>query len=297
MFWIMGKIIILAGVFVVLFTFGLLYLNTHPPKYPKTAGPYDYNLSFEEVEFTADDNVKLKGWFLPSESHNRAPAIIICHGLGASKSDFVELSSYLVKSGFNVLLFDFRAHGESSGRSCSLGLNEQRDVRAAVDLLDNRTEVDTSKIGIYGFSLGGTVALLHSAKDKRVIAVVADSPFSNLKTISAEIMKKAYYVPPYPFIEIGNIVYRLMFGKFMDQVNPERYIADISPRAVFLIAGDNDEMISIKHAYTLFEASCEPRDLWVVDGALHGGTLMFAQDLYYAKVARFFKDNFKKESK
>jgi len=101
--------------------------------------------------------------------------------VGANKSDFTKLAASLVRRGYVVLLFDFRAHGESSGSRTSLGYHEQKDVLAALSILKAREEIDLQRIGIYGFSMGGSTAILTAAQSGAFSAVVADSAFTSLK--------------------------------------------------------------------------------------------------------------------
>src|SRR5512145_2337086 len=104
------------AVLVIALSFILVYANTHPPLYPLHIPPSQYKAAYENVSFVASDNVLLKGWLIkPDTIRETAPAIIICHGLGANRSDFTDLAVSLTKRGYMVLTFDFRAHGESGG--------------------------------------------------------------------------------------------------------------------------------------------------------------------------------------
>jgi dipeptidyl aminopeptidase/acylaminoacyl peptidase len=283
------KIILLLFILITFFTFFLFYLNTHPPRYPYTRKPSEFNVSFEDVKFKNRDNINLKGWFLPAGGSVPAPTIIIAHGLGASKSDFVDLGACFVKEGFNVLLFDFRAHGESGGSGCSLGLKEQDDITAAIDYVMTRPDVDHQKIGLYGFSLGGAVAILAAAKDTRIKAVVADSPFASLKEMSANVLRNSYLLPYFPFVHLVNLFYRILFNGWMEEVEPVKEVKNISPRPVLLITSDLDEMIPSAHAKQLYSAALDPKELWVVKGASHGGTMAVAKGGYYNKTVDFFR--------
>jgi len=157
-------------------------------------------------------------------NYSSAPTIIIAHGLGASKSDFVNLSGFLSSNGFNVLLFDFRAHGESEGKSCSLGLKEQLAITAAVDYIISRADLKNKSIGLYGFSLGGAAGILSASNDQRIKAIVADTPFSSLKRISSDVIKRTYHLPSFLFIQLANIYYRLSFNGWIGQVSPAAVI-------------------------------------------------------------------------
>jgi dipeptidyl aminopeptidase/acylaminoacyl peptidase len=102
--------------------------------------------------------------------------------VGANKSDFTELAVALSRRGCFVLLFDFRAHGESGGSRSSLGHHEQRDIAAALDFLKSRPEVDPKRIGIYGFSMGASTAILAAARTHAFSAIVVDSAFTSRAT-------------------------------------------------------------------------------------------------------------------
>ena len=164
MVWMTLVKLILALAFLsVVFTGLLLVLNSHPPRYPVENSPSSYGLGFEDISFLSLDGVRLAGWFLHGGTggqgeERRRPAIVICHGLGASKADFAGLATHLIEAGFHVLLFDFRAHGDSEGFRTSFGHLEQRDLQGALRFLKAKAEVDPERIGAYGFSMGTSVA-------------------------------------------------------------------------------------------------------------------------------------------
>ena len=205
------KILILIILFTLIFSYAVLYLNTHQPRYHLTTTPAEIGIDFENISFITTDSITLKGWFVSSQNSLTAPTIIIAHGLGASKSDFINLSGFLSSNGFNVLLFDFRAHGESGGKSCSLGFKEQMDITAAVDYIISRKDLKNKSIGLYGFSLGGAAGILTASRDQRIKAITADTPFSSLNKISADVIKRTYHLPSFPFMVLANIFYRLSF--------------------------------------------------------------------------------------
>ena len=98
--------------------------------------PTAYGLTFEEVEFVSrKGDVKLKGWYLPGESGK--PNLIFVHGIGSLRTgdNAMGLADRLVSHGYNVLLFDLRAHGSSGGDEVSGGVHEQQDVLGAFDFL------------------------------------------------------------------------------------------------------------------------------------------------------------------
>ncbi len=244
---------------------------------------------YETVFFESEDRVRLSGWLVkPTRQAAKNPGIIICHGLGADKSDFTGLAAFLARRGYLVLLFDFRAHGESGGKRSSLGLHEQKDAAAAFKFLSSRPEVDSRRIGIYGFSLGGAVAIL-TAADKGVFgAVVADSAFTSLEDQARDAITGFYHLPAFPFLNLAEFAYEIYFQASIERVSPIDAIGMLSPAPVLIIAGGADRLISSENGRMLFEAAWEPKELWFVHGAGHGGTMAAAGREYGERVAEFF---------
>lgn len=274
---------------IVILPFILVYANTHPPRYPLKTAPSEYHVAYETVSFSSEDGIDLKGWLVkPAHQNPQSPAIIICHGVGANKSDFTELAASLSKRGYYVLLFDFRAHGDSSGSRTSLGLHEQKDVAAALGLLKSHPAIDSRRIGIYGFSMGGSTAILAAARTDAFAAVVADSAFTSLRDQARTAITGFYRLPSFPFLHLAMLWYRISFQTGVKSVSPIDVIHGISPAPVFLIAGDGDALIPAENGRRLFEAAAEPKELWIIPGAAHGATLAAAGSEYEKRVGDFF---------
>jgi len=283
------KIILGLALIIVILPFILVYVNTHPPRYPLHIPPSVFKADYEEVSFTSEDGIALKGWFVKPASHPaKAPVIVICHGVGANKSDFTELAVALSRRGYFVLLFDFRAHGESSGSRSSLGYHEQKDIAAALDFLKARSEVDPKRIGIYGFSMGASTAILAAARTHAFSAVVVDSAFTSLKDLARSVITGFYHLPSFPFLHLAVLGYELYFQTGINNISPVSAIKDISPAPVFIIAGDGDKLIPAENGRKLFTAAGEPKELWIIPNADHGATLAAAGSAYEKRVAEFF---------
>jgi dipeptidyl aminopeptidase/acylaminoacyl peptidase len=285
---------ILIGVIllVIALSFILVYANTHPPRYPLHILPSYYGVPYEDVSLLTEDGIRLSGWLVkPGRRAARSPAIIICHGLGANKSDFTELAAYLSQRGFFVLLFDFRAHGESGGSRTSLGHNEQKDVAAARAFLLTRPGIDYDRIGIYGFSLGGSTAILAAARQGGFKAVVADSAFTSLRDQAREAITGFYHLPSFPFLPLTILGYDLYFQTSAKNVSPVDEIGTLSPVPVLIIAGEGDTLIPAGNGKRLYAAAREPKELWLIPGADHGGTLAAAGSAYEKRVETFFSSH------
>ena len=288
------NILISVLLLVAALAFILVYANTHPPKYPLHIPPSEYKADYEDVAFITEDGVVLRGWLVkPSHPAKRSPAVIICHGVGANRSDFTELAASLAKRGFFVLQFDFRAHGESGGSRTSLGYHEQKDIHAALGLLLTRKEIDPRRIGIYGFSLGGSSAILAAANTHAFAALVADSAFTSLRDQARQAITGFYHLPSFPFLQLTVLGYELYFQTRVDTISPVGVIEGIAPTPVLIIAGEGDALIPADNGRKLFAAAKDPKQLWIIPGADHGGTLAAAGDAYEKRVGEFLARSLK----
>lgn len=130
----------------------------------------------DEVEFSVP-GVKpsaRKGWFFPGL--RGAPTIILCHGYQSSRGELLTLVSALQDHQYNVFVFDFAAHGSVDGYT-TFGYKESDEVRAAIDVIARRNDVDPTRFGVWGYNLGAYAALREAERDNRVRALVLDSVY------------------------------------------------------------------------------------------------------------------------
>lgn len=264
----------------------VLYGNSHPPRYPLHIPPSTFGVNYEDVQFEASDGVKIKGWFIKGIGKGTAPTVIFCHGLGANMSDFTELAAVLSGKGYNALLFDFRGHGESERKASSFGYLEQRDLLGAIRYIKDRKDIDAERIAVYGFSMGGAVAILTAAESTDIKVVISDSSFTTLRE-QGERLFTGSFLPPSIFLRPVTWMYELYFRVDANKVAPINGIHKISPRGVMIIGGGADEQMPSSDAMRLFAAAREPKELWLIPGAVHGGTLYMAGDEYGKRVLRF----------
>jgi pimeloyl-ACP methyl ester carboxylesterase len=117
-----------------------------------------------------------EAWFFPGLVG--APTIVLCHGYGSSRGELLTLVSALQDHQYNVFVFDFVAHGANDGIT-SFGYHEADEVRAAIDELARRGDVDPTQFGLWGYNLGAYAALREAEGDKRVRALILDSVYDS----------------------------------------------------------------------------------------------------------------------
>ncbi|MCM8783897.1 MAG: alpha/beta hydrolase [Candidatus Omnitrophica bacterium] len=277
--------IISVGIFA--FTFSLLIRNTLLSRWHDNTLPSEYGMPFEEINFYSKDKIMLKGWLILNNKDSST--IILCHGLGTNKSELLSIAKFIYDAGFNIFLFDFRGHGESQGKVCSLGYFEQKDLEGAMDYLYQRFE--HKNIGVFGLSLGGAVAIMVASKDERIKIVVSEGAYKELYSSMLYFAKVFYSLPKIPFNIFLRIAYFLRFGIDPQDVSPQKVITHISPRPVFIINGEKDKQIPPQNAYTLFERAHAPKEIWIIPQADHGEGYGLYPEVYSQKIINFLKKN------
>src|SRR3954447_108662 len=131
----------------------------------------------EDVSFFSDGIRLAARVFLPGDRQDgeRRPAIVVCQGFGGTMEYNVgPIAERLTGQGYVALTFDYRGFGASEGPRWRLIPDEQaRDARHALTYLSTRPEVDPERLGIYGTSFGGGVAIVAAAADPRARCVVS----------------------------------------------------------------------------------------------------------------------------
>jgi len=128
----------------------------------------------DAVQFSVPGGRVRDGLFFPG--FRGASTIVLCHGYGSSKGELLTLVSALQDHQYNVFVFDFVAHGANDGIT-SFGYHEADEVRSAIDMVAQRSDVDPTSFGLWGYNLGAYAALREAEGDKRVRALVLDSAY------------------------------------------------------------------------------------------------------------------------
>ena len=240
------------------------------------------------VTFDAPDGVRLAGWWAPAESAKGT--IIVCHGFGADKENAFPYAQLLRNGGFSSLILDMRGHGESQGRTGSLGYLETEDIKVVLDWLEKTPEAAGKPVGIFGCSMGGTVAILAAAADDRISAVAAEAPFADPERMATEWVQKHAPIPRWPVVWTALRWMEWRLGCKYEEVRAVDFIPDIAPRPLFLIYGEVDPLVGPENSRRLFDAAGLPKELWVVPGAGHVDCWDVAGTEYERKLLGFFEE-------
>ena len=133
--------------------------------------PADRGLRYTDVAFRTSDGVQLSAWYVASTN---SAAVVAVPGAGSNRTGVLGQAVVLASHGYGVLMIDPRGQGRSGGDAMDAGWYGDRDVSAAVAFLLRQPDVDPSRIGVLGLSMGGEEAIGAAAADPASRAVVAE---------------------------------------------------------------------------------------------------------------------------
>ncbi len=273
----------------------LLVGLTHPPRQAIAVHPEQFGLSYRNVEFSSADGVKLKGWYINSLSEGnllqggtwkqQRPAVVLCHGYGAARDQMLyPLGAELASVGYDVLLMDFRGHGQSGDAPVSFGETEAADVAAAVVFLQRQPGVDPERIGIVGLGMGGYAAIVTAPRSQAIRCVVAVDTYPSIRTMLRRNAAHAHATAPVGSAAAWGM--GLYFGsRLLDDAAVEATQA-FGSRGLLLVNGANDVRMPARDLDPMIAASGGKAARLVVPDASHGQAI---QRLSTAKmIVRYF---------
>ena len=242
--------------------------------------PWELGIPYEEVELRTPDGLVLRGWWLEHPDPRRT--IVALAGQNGARHHALGIGAALWHRGANVLLFDNRGRGSSDGDRGSLGYFEAVDASSAIEYVLSRSD---KPLGLLGFSMGAAVAVMAAARDPRVGAVVADSPFASQRGLLRAHLGRYLGPAAGPLLKLSES----FLPYDLEKVEPIREVARIAPRACLFIHGELDDTTDPRDSRALYEAAGEPKEIWLLGGVDHCGAYFADRAAYSERVADFFE--------
>lgn len=230
--------------------------------------PVALGVQYENVFFTATDNVRLHGWFVPGKEDM---TLLWCHGSGSNVGDHVHaIRDFHRRLRVNLFIFDYRGYGVSEGNASEKGT--YLDAEAAFSHLRSRSDVNPARIVFYGYSLGTGVAV-EMAVRHQPHAVILESPFTSI--LAAAKLRLPGLFACVPFGALVQSRY--------DSLSKIKNIR--SP--LLVLHGDSDRAVPYELGRELFDAAKEPKRLYTIKRAGHDEGQLVGGDAYFAAINDF----------
>lgn len=251
----------------------------------------------KQIEFENKKQKILGIIHIPNISKSKkTQGILFLHGFTGNKIEahrmFVKLACLLEQNGFFCLRFDFRGSGDSDGKFEDMTiLEEVEDAHLALNFLKNYKGVNSSKIGVLGYSMAGCIASFLAGKNKMKSCVLWSSVSSlskfllhNLgKEFSKNIINKQY------FDYNGTLINKNFFSQRIKPIeNFKQFKGDL-----LIIHGSNDKVVSVREGKTYFSALKNRinalTQFYLIKDADHCYSNIFWQEELFKKTLNWFK--------
>lgn len=242
----------------------------------------------EHINIEARDGIRLSGHYLACDKPGRK--LVIClHGYTSNGlSNFCAIAQYYQNMGFDMLITDHRAHGQSEGDYAGFGILDRFDCLKWIEYVINRFGSDT-EILLHGISMGASTALMTLGFEElpaNVKGVVADCAFTSPYDVFAHIVKRDYKMQPFPIMNFSDMLCKKKAGyKFRDYSTLTAL--QNTDRPVLLIHGDKDNFVPVWMTEKNFEVCASPKEKLLVKNAGHGASYYENKEEYEKAVTAF----------
>lgn len=216
-----------------------------------------YTKPFTPFRVTTSDGIPLRGIHL----HNDFETLLIyCHGFSSGKN-FLNIPhlAEMLSSELDVIVFDFRGHGESGGET-TFGAKELFDLDA---VMEYAKRFGYRRIILMGSSMGGAISIRYAADSPDVDAVItmgafAHKRFSMMAMAGLGVLKWSFSR------RVMGSAWLTRIERAQPAYEPRDFVARISPRPLLLLHGEHDPLIPLSHARDLFARAREPKTLHII---------------------------------
>lgn len=245
--------------------------------------PDDYGATtWETFTIEASAGGSFSGYYIEG---NNGATVIFPPNFSAGRDNRLAEASVLIKHGYSVVTFESRRCADMG--PISLGYQEVDEVGDVLAYLRDRGDVDFSRIGIHGFSSAGATAIMAAARYPEIQAVVAEGGYADMDALLED------QTSDFPFF-VGTYswsmrqTYQAIIGDSLETLNPLTVINTIAPRPILLVYGSKE--VSLEGGKAQQQAAGDNAELWIVEGAGHGGYLRVAPEEYERRMVAFFED-------
>ncbi|CAI0387806.1 unnamed protein product [Linum tenue] len=289
-----GGIVFTGMALLVAFQERLVYVPVVPgltKSYPIT--PARLRLTYEDVWLRSSDGVRLHAWFIKLFPDCRGPTILFFQENAGSILRLADIAHrlemvriMLQKLQCNVFMLSYRGYGASDGSPSQHGIT--KDAQAALDHLCQRNDIDTSRIVVFGRSLGGAVgALLTRNNPDKVAGIILENTFTSILDMAGVLLPFLKWViggSGAKGVKILNFVVRSPW-------NTIDVIGEVQ-RPILLLSGLQDEMVPPSHMQMLYaKAAAHNKECIFVDfpSGMHMDTWLAGGDHYWATIQQFLE--------
>ncbi len=214
------------------------------------------------------DGLKLVGHFY--KGTDESVTVICVHGYRGNYIDeFAGISEIFFKRGYNILMTDDRAHGESEGKYIGYGVLDRYDVVTWADFIAGK--YPDTKIILAGCSMGAATVLFASDDKnlpKNVKGIISDSGYDSVAEVMETMLKPVFHIPKFPLLYLAGMwAYLLAHISIFKDKSSEHVKNAVAP--ICIIVGTEDKFVPKEVALRIYDACKTPKKLLLCENTGH----------------------------
>lgn len=247
---------------------------------------YMQSLSNEEWTVISNDGLILRATYFSASLDSKKTAIVI-HGYQCSADGEYQIAKLYSELGYNVLIPSLRSHDKSEGKYIGFGWLDRKDIILWIQKTLLTTGNDTQII-LNGRSMGGAAVLMTSGEELpgNVKAIISDSAYTTVFDELSHQIKKAFKLPPFPFVNTASAICRLVAGYSFSDASALKQVKK-SRTPVLFIHGEADNYVPFKMAHELYAACGSEKYIFHVPEAEHTMSYQIDAEGYKKTVTSF----------
>lgn len=252
---------------------------------------YQHEQAFNELpkeeRHMTNQGLKQVAWYVPAKSQSDKTLVLV-HGFTNDKSDMKPYAYLFHEMGYNVLMPDNAAHGDSQGHFIGYGWKDRENLlKWLQDLVEQDPKQD---ITLFGVSMGAATVMMASGEDlpEQVSAIIEDSGYSSVWDELTYQAKDMYNLPAFPILYGVSGLSKLFVGFTYGEASAVKQLAK-NDLPVLFIHGDADTFVPTDMVYDNLRANKGPKELYIVKGSKHAKSFETDPQTYQQKIADFLK--------
>ena len=260
------------------------------PTFGYDVRPFYESVKLEEFSLESPNGYTIKGSVIRADDNTSFPdgkrrAVIMSHGVTANRYTMLSHGEIWHRLGFDLVIYDQRAHGESGGPDCSFGYYESKDLVYIAEEMRKRFPEDTIW-GIGGESMGAATVMMAAPHIPWLSFVYEDGGYATFRAEIPAALKHKKNLPYFPFTPLTILFINHRHEFKVDDVRPVDSVKDIHVPMLFVHGGD-DRFVPTENVYPLYEAKQGDKELKIFEGAPHVKAVLMHHEEYCSMLKGF----------